>query len=71
MRESRYHSWQRNAYKDLFGWPEGSRLIGRPRIRCEENIKINYKKLRWKTEDWSHLAQDRDQWRVLLYTGPR
>jgi hypothetical protein len=30
-----------NAYKLLVGEPEGSRLVGRPRYRCVDNIKMD------------------------------
>jgi hypothetical protein len=45
---------KRGAYRILVGRPEGRRLFGRPRSRCEDNIKIIFKKwdgawtgLRW------------------------
>jgi hypothetical protein len=31
---------KRNAYRILVGNPEGKRLLGRPRRRLENNIKI-------------------------------
>ena len=31
----------RNAFKMLFGKPMGKRLLGRPRCRCEDNIRMN------------------------------
>jgi hypothetical protein len=33
-----------------------------------ENIKIDLREIRWDGIDWIDLAQDRDQWRVLLNT---
>jgi hypothetical protein len=30
----------RNAYKILFGKPEGDRPLGGPRRKCEDNIRI-------------------------------
>jgi hypothetical protein len=38
----------------------------RPRRRWEDNIKIDLKYMGWDGLDWIHLAQDRDQCRVLV-----
>jgi hypothetical protein len=32
---------KRNAYRILVGKPEGKRPLGRPRLRWEDNIKID------------------------------
>jgi hypothetical protein len=50
---------KRNAYRILVGKPEGKRLLGRPRRRSVDNIKIY-------GMDWIDLAQDRDQWSALV-----
>jgi hypothetical protein len=34
----------------------------------EDNMKIDLRGIRWDGMDWIHLAQDRDQWRVLVNT---
>jgi hypothetical protein len=52
----------RNAYNVLVGKPEGKSTFGRPRRRCENNIRMNLKENGWKDVDWMNLAQDRDQW---------
>ena len=31
----------RGAYRALVGRPEGKRQLGRPRCRCEDNIKLD------------------------------
>jgi hypothetical protein len=31
---------RRGAYRVLVGRPEGKRLLGRPKYRCEDNIKM-------------------------------
>jgi hypothetical protein len=54
---------KRDACRILVGKPEGRRLLGRPRCRWVDNIKID-----WDGMDWIGLAQDRDQWRALVNT---
>jgi hypothetical protein len=60
---------KRNAYRILVGNPEGKRPLGRPRRRWVDNIKMNLREVGWDGEDWIDLAQDRDQWRVLVNTA--
>jgi hypothetical protein len=57
-----------NAYRLLVGKPEGERPLGRPRLRWEDNIKMDIRDLGWGGMDWIDLAQDRDQWRALVNT---
>jgi hypothetical protein len=35
-----WHSWERNVCKVLMGKQEGKRLLGRPRRRWEDGIRI-------------------------------
>jgi hypothetical protein len=58
----------RNAYRTLVGQPEGERLLGRPRRRWVDNIKIDLSEIGWGGMDWIDLAQGRDQWRALVNT---
>jgi hypothetical protein len=44
------------------------RPVGRPRRRCEDNIRIDLREIGWGDMDWIDLAQDRDQWRALVNT---
>jgi hypothetical protein len=48
------------AYNISVGKPEGNRPLGRPRRRCEDNIRLDLQKIRWENVDWVHLVQDRD-----------
>jgi len=48
------------------GKPEGKRPLGRPRRRCEVNIKIDLKEVSCEGMDWIDVAQDRDRWRALV-----
>jgi len=58
----------RNAYKILVGKPEGKRPLGRPRRRWEDNIRMDLREIGWEVVYWIHLAQDRDQGRVVVNT---
>jgi hypothetical protein len=59
---------KRNAYRILVGKLEGKRLLGRPRRRWVNNVKMDLRKKGWGGMDWFDLAQDRDQWRALVNT---
>ena len=56
----------RGVYRVLVGKPEGKRLLGRPRRRWEDNIKMDLQEVRCGGMDWIRLAQDRDNWRALV-----
>jgi hypothetical protein len=57
---------QRNAYRIQVGKPDSKRLLGRPRCRWTDNIKMDLRETGWGGMDWIDLAQDRDQWRALI-----
>jgi hypothetical protein len=59
---------KRNAYRILVGKLEGKRPLGRTTRRWVENIKMDLTKILWDGMDWIDVAQDRDQWRVLVNT---
>jgi hypothetical protein len=59
---------KRNTYRILVGKPEGKRPLGRPRRRCEDNIRMDLKQIEWGGMDWIDLAQDTDQWRAVVNT---
>jgi len=46
------------------GKPEGKRPLGRPRLRWEDNIKMDLQEVGCGGMDWIELAQDRDRWRA-------
>jgi hypothetical protein len=50
-----------NGHRVLVGKPEAKRSLGRPRRRCEGNIKMELKERGCGDMDWIHVAQDRDQ----------
>ena len=54
----------KSAFKLLACKPTRERLLGRPRHRWEDNIRMDLKELGTNTRNWVHLALDRDYWRV-------
>jgi hypothetical protein len=50
------------------GKPETKRLLGRRRRRWVDNVRMDLREVGWDGADWMDMAQDRDQWRVLVNT---
>jgi hypothetical protein len=50
---------KRNVYRLLVGKPEGKRLLGRPRHRWIDNIKMDLLEIGVNVVAWIGLAQDR------------
>jgi len=44
----------------------GKKPLGRPRLRWEDNIKIDLQEVGWGDMDWIDLAQVRERWRALF-----
>ena len=59
----------RGIQKVLVGKPEGKRPLGRPRRRCEDNIKMDLEEVGRGCGDWMELAQDRKSWRGACEYG--
>ena len=57
---------ERGAYRVLVGKPEGKRLLGIPRRRWVDNIRMDLQEMGCGYMDWTGLAQDRDRWRTLV-----
>ena len=55
-----------NAYRVLVGIPEGKKILGRPRLRFEDNVKMDLRDVDFNAEEWLDLAQDRVQWRAYV-----
>jgi len=53
---------RRGVYRILVGKPEGKRPLGRPRSRCEDNIKLDLQEVGCEGMNWIDLAQDRDRY---------
>jgi hypothetical protein len=58
----------RGVHRVLVGKPEGKRPLDRPRLRWDDNIKMDLQEVGESCGDWMELAQDRDRWRVLVST---
>jgi hypothetical protein len=58
----------RGAYNILVERPEGRRLLGRPRRRWEDNIKMDLREIGFGNVDWINWAQYRDRWWALVNT---
>jgi hypothetical protein len=56
----------RGVHRAFVGKPEGTRPLGRPRGRWEDNIKMDLQEVGEGRGDWKELAQDRDKWRALV-----
>jgi hypothetical protein len=52
----------------LVGMPIGKRRLGRPRLRWEDNIKLDLREIEIDAANWIQLAQDRVQWRAFVST---
>jgi hypothetical protein len=69
MRWAGHVAWmgeKRNVYSLLVGRPEGKRLLGRPRHRWMDNIKMDLLEIGLNVVDWIGLAEDRYSWRALV-----
>jgi hypothetical protein len=58
----------RNVYKILVRKREGTRPLGRPRHRWEDDIRMDLREIGWEGVDWIHVVQDRDQRRAVVNT---
>ena len=56
----------RGGYRVLVGKPEGERPLGRPKLRWEDNIRMDLQEVGLWYEDWIGLSQDRDRWRAFV-----
>jgi hypothetical protein len=66
-------AWSMNVGKeeciyDIDGKARRKELLGRPRHRWVDNIKMDLRSIEWCAVGWIDLAQGRDQWRVLVNT---
>jgi hypothetical protein len=51
----------RNVSKIFVGKLQGTRPLGRTRLRWEDNIKMDLREIEWEGINWMHLVHDRDR----------
>jgi hypothetical protein len=56
---------ERGVYRVLVGKLERKRPLGRPRIRWEDNIRVDIQEVGLGDMIWIGLARDRDRWRAI------
>ena len=56
----------RSAFKILPGKLTRKRLLGRPRCRWEDNIRMGLEEIGINAGNWVDSAQDRNYWRALM-----
>jgi hypothetical protein len=64
--EGHVNGKRRNMYRLLVGKPEGKKLLGRPRHRWVDNIRMDLEEVGWGDVDWIGLVQDRNRWRAVV-----
>jgi hypothetical protein len=57
---------KRNGCRFLVGKAEEKRLLGRPRRRWVDNIRMDLGEVGWGDMDRIGLAQDSNRWRALM-----
>jgi len=57
---------RKGAYRVVVGIPEWKRTLARPRLRWEDNIKMNLEEVGWGGMGWIDLDQDRDGCQALF-----
>ena len=54
----------KSAFKT--GKPTGKRLLGSPRSRWEDDIRMDIREIGINTRNWFGSAQDRNYWKALV-----
>jgi hypothetical protein len=57
---------QKKCVQGFSGETERKRASGIPRLRYENNVKMDFEEVGWGGMDWIDLAQDRNLWRALM-----
>ena len=61
-----YASEGRSTFKILTAKPTEKRPLGRPRCRCEDNIRMDLEERGINAGNWVDSGQDRKYWRALV-----
>jgi hypothetical protein len=59
---------KRGIYRALVGKPNGKRLLGRPRSRWKDNMKLDLQDVAGGM-DWIDLGQEGDGWPDIVHEG--
>jgi hypothetical protein len=59
------HEWGRRRTHSLLVGKDRKRLLGRPRRRWVDNVRLDLGEVGWRDVDWIGLAQNRNRWRAL------
>jgi hypothetical protein len=59
---------RRSVYGILVGRAENKILVGRPRLRWKDNIKLDLREIGMDGANWIQLAQDSVQWWAFVNT---
>jgi len=59
-------SFSRTLLHEVSEVLEGTGLLQRPRHTWEGNIRMDIREIGWKSVDWTHMAQDRDNQQALV-----
>jgi hypothetical protein len=62
------HEEGRVVYRVLVGRPDSKRPLERPRLRWENNIKLDLREIVFDGANCIRLLQNRIQWRAFLKT---
>jgi hypothetical protein len=63
-----WHAWGRRGNCTTFWWESPKKrkgLLGRPRRRWEDGIRMDLRETGLGGVNWIQMAQDRDRWRLL------
>ena len=55
-----------SAFKILTGIPTGKRPLGSPRLRWEDNIRMDLEEIGINVGNWVDSVQDRNYWRSFV-----
>jgi hypothetical protein len=56
---------RKGAHRILVEKDHGKRSLERPRLRWDDNIKMDFQNVGWGGMEWTAVAQDRDKLRAL------
>jgi hypothetical protein len=58
--------WAGHVARIIDGKARWKVLLGRPRCRWVDNMRMDLGEVGWGEVDWIGLAQDKDKWRALV-----